>query len=443
MQIAPFQALRYDPARISSISRVVAPPFDMVDRDAAEDLHNRDPHNVIRLILGKDGQGTRDEKEYGRASETFAAWRRDGVLVPEDEPAVYVCEHSFVLDENKYLRRGLICAMLLEDFSSGHVFPHERTVAGPRADRLRLFRACEASLSLVFGIFTDPEARVDSLLEQTPAGPPIYEFEGGSGTGCKLWRVTDPDRIAPLASALRSETLCIADGHHRYETALRYRDEFRSRPGPPGSAPEDFIQIFCVSVKNAGLKTLPSHRLVKADQDFDPDALLEAVGRRFDIREIAPAGRLGPGQLAAALRDAGDGIGCWLPGDRLFLFTPKAGGDLEDVLPEGPREWQHLPVTRLHYGILEPHFGIVTEGEAADPRLAYSHNAEEVRWAVARGGFGAGFLLPAIEPATVEKLARMGRRMPSKSTYFHPKIDSGLVFYPFENQGTVPRIALS
>lgn len=422
------------------MSRVVAPPFDVIDQDTAALLRNRDPHNVVRLILGKQGPGGRGEEEYRRAGETLAAWRSQDVLIREDTPAVYVCEQTFTLDEHCFVRHGVICAMLLEDFSSEQVLPHERTMVGPKTDRFRLMKACRANLSPVFGVFSDTDGRGDALLEEMQQGEPLYELCTPAGVTCKLHRVTDPTPLRQLGSLLRAERLFIADGHHRYETALRYRDECRSLSGPPGSAPEDFVLMFAVSVKNAGLKTLPVHRLVKAAGAFDVEALLAAVGEHFDIVQLPLSG---PRALADLLRwreGADDEVACYLADGRFFVFSPKPGNLLQLLLPPGSRQWQQLAVTRLHYAIIEPVFGIPAEGASAHARILFSQDTDEVYWGVESRRFDAGFFLPAIGPATVEAVAQRGERMPPKSTFFYPKIDSGLVFLPFEEGDSPPCI---
>ncbi len=440
IQIAPFRALRYNPARVPLISRVIAPPFDLVDADAAEELRQRDPYNVIRLTLGKVGPEGRAEGDYRRAAHTLAAWRREGILVAEDVPAVYVCEQTFTIDEARYVRRGLVCAMLLRDFASGDVLPHERTVSGPKADRLELMRACRANLSLVFGVFSDPQATIDALLAGMQEGRPLYEFGTQADTAYRVHRVTDPESIRELASLLRAERLFIADGHHRYETALRYRDETRNPARQAGTAAEDFLPIFCVSVENPGLLALPCHRLVRATGRFETSAFLAAVGRHFALEELPVCGPESLRKLVRSWQDTEDVIGCYLPGQRLLLLRPRPGSGLEALLPTHSAVLRRLPVTKLHYAVIAPHFGIPPEMDTAPPGLAYSHDPEEVFWGVTGARFDAGFLLPPIRPAMVDQVAQAGDKMPSKSTFFYPKIDSGLMVYPMDAGAGAPQL---
>lgn len=440
IQIAPFRALRYNPEKISFISRVVAPPYDLIDQAQAQELRDQDRHNVVRLILGKEGLEKRAEGEYQQAAETFAAWRREGVLIRENAPAVYVVEQAFPMNGSRYVRHGVICAMLLEEFSSKHVLPHERTMAEPKADRLRLMEACHANLSPIFGAFSDAEGRADALLREMAAGMPLCEFCRADRVTYTIWRVDDEAAIGQLASLLRDETLFIADGHHRYEAALRYREEHRSVEGPPGSAPEDFLPVFCASVSSPGLRILPTHRLVKAPGPFRPDIVLQALGEFFSVSQEPVKGPESLRQAFGPSAKGGACIGFYVSPERLYILEPASDDVLADQLPDRLPEWRRQPVTLLHYAILERLFAIPAEAEAAHPRLFFSQNVEKIYWRVESGSYDAGFLLPPTHPATVEAIARGGERMPPKSTFFFPKIASGLLFYAFDDEEGPPRI---
>ena len=438
IRIAPFRPLRYNPEKISFISRVVAPPYDIVDDAYAERLRERDAHNVIRLVLGKTPPEGRPEEEYAEAARTLRQWRGQGVLVRDDTPAVYICEQEFALGDDTVVRRGLICAMLLEEFSTGRVMPHERTMAGPKADRLHLMQACRANLSLVFGVVSDAEGEVDGGLASLTSGEPLYEFGLPEGVVYRQWRVDDRDAIAALASQLRQETLVIADGHHRYETALRYRAENRDPDLAPGLAPEDFLPIFAVSVRNPGLRILPTHRLVRAPEGMDPAAVLNELGAMFSIEEFAADG---PGQfieLAARIAMAPDSIGYYTGAGLFYVLRPKDKDPLAQQFPDLLPEWRQLPVTILHHAVLARLFGIPVDGEVPPDDLQYAQDAEQLYWRVASGSFDAAFLLPPTRPDIVEAVARAGARMPPKSTFYYPKIATGLALYPFEGGGFVP-----
>jgi len=431
-RIEPFRALRYNPDRISFISRVVAPPYDVIEGDLRKELLKRDPHNVIRLILGKTPAGGRGEQEYLEAARHLAAWRREGVLIRDEKPSVYMFEQHFEAEGERTRRLGFVAALLLEEFGSGQVFPHERTMSGPKADRLQLMRACSGNLSQVLGIYSDPDGQCDRFVQQIKGNGPIYEYRDRNGTACALTRMDDPGAIRELQQLLRDRALCIADGHHRYETALAYRREARPASAPPGSAPQDFTTALCVSVADRGLKALPVHRVAKAAGRFDGERLLRELRQGFEMSR-AHVKRAEDLQRAwAALRADGAEIGCYLVGGKLFGLRAKQG-PTASVSQDEPPDVRALPVSALNDEILVPHFGVDPYQKGGAGSIAYHHEAESAYWDVESGRFDAGFLLPPLEPRLVELIARSGQRLPPKSTFFYPKMPSGLVMYPFEN----------
>jgi uncharacterized protein (DUF1015 family) len=435
MQIAPFRALRYNPERISFISRVVAPPYDVIPDARAQILRESDPHNVIRLILGKGNEGLHADVEYQKAAATLKVWRRDGVLVREERPALYVCEQTFRVFGEERVRHGLLCTALLEESASGRLLPHEQTREGPREDRLRLMQACRAALSPVFGIFHDGLGVADAALRALASGWPLYEFRTDE-VAYRVWRVTDQDDIRRVAEALAKEQLLIADGHHRYETAVTYRAASRSPELPPGRAAEDYLLLYCVSARDSGLAILPTHRLVKAPEGFDRERFLRAASATFLV-EKEPA--MTPESFAAFVRGLGPrSMGCYGGPGHVYRLTDHGLDPLQASLPERSAQWRKLPVTLLHYLLLEPLLGIPAESAEVDQRLLFTPDAEQVYWSVEGGRYDLAFLMSPTQVSTVEAIARSGERMPPKSTYFYPKIASGLAIYPFDDADCVP-----
>ncbi len=435
MQIAPFRPLRYNPERISFISRVVAPPYDVISEAQAHILRESDPHNVIRLILGKGNEGLHGDEDYGKAAETLADWRRDGVLMRDEEPALYLCEQTFLVGRRQLVRRGLLCAALLEDSDSGKLLPHEQTREGPRADRLRLMTACRASLSPVFGIFHDEDGTADAMLKKLARGWPLYEFRADD-VAYRIWRVSDAEAIRPLAHALAKERLLIADGHHRYEVALSYRRKHRDPSLPPGRAPEDYLLLYCVSAQNSGLTILPTHRLVKAPEGFDREQFLRDVSATFLV-EKAP--QMKPEEFVEYIRKLKPhSMVCYAGPGRVLLLTDHGLDPLSKSLPDRSPQWRKLPVTLLHYSIMEPLLGIPAENAAVDERVLFTPDAEQVYWSVEGKRYDLAFLLPPTRIGAVEAIAQAGERMPPKSTYFYPKIPSGLAIYPLDDTESVP-----
>ena len=413
----------------------MAPPYDVISEAQAHILRESDPHNVIRLILGKGNEGLHTDEEYGRAAATLAVWRRDGVLTRDEAPGLFLVEQTFRVGRQVLVRRGLLCAALLEDAGTGRLLPHEQTREGPRADRLRLMTACRASLSPVFGIFHDEGGAADDLLTDLAKGWPLYEFRVDE-VAYRVWRVSDAERVRLVAEALAEEQLLIADGHHRYEVALAYRREHRDPALPPGRAAEDYLLLYCVSAHNPGLTILPTHRLVKAPEGFDREQFLRDVSATFLVEKV-PA--MKPEEFTEFVRTLGPrSMVCYAGPGQVVLLTDHGLDPLSASLPERPRQWRKLPVTLLHYTIMEPLLGIPAESATVDERVLFTPDAEQVYWSVEGKRYDLAFLLPPTRISTVEAIAQAGERMPPKSTYFYPKIPSGLAIYPFENGDGVP-----
>ncbi len=279
--IQPFRALRYDTDRAGSLSALSAPPYDIIDAARRAELARRSPYNVIRVILGEDTEGTRSEDTYREAAACLSAWQREGVLIREQEPCIYLCEQEFDLNGSRYVRRGFISAVLLEEFGKGSIFPHERTMSAPRADRLCLMRACRAALSPILAFYSDREGTVDRFLAGLSRVRPLYEFADDGGIHYRVSGLADPGQIEELRALMHGRRTVIADGHHRYESALIYKEEARPFLAPESTVPEDFTLLLCVSSANSGLKILPTHRLVRVPGGLVPERFLALVSERF------------------------------------------------------------------------------------------------------------------------------------------------------------------
>jgi len=434
IRIAPFQPLGYSPSGVSFISRVIAPPYDVIDAVDAEKLRERDRHNIIRLILGKPGPHGHSPAQYEHAALTLDRWRAEGVITCQEEPAIFVYEQQFKVNGQTVERMGVMCALLLPEEGEVGARPHEHTMSGPKADRYELMKACRAALSQVFTIHSDADGAADALAHEMAAGEPLHQFCDQDATIHKMWVVTDPSQIARFAASIAGETMFIADGHHRYETALRYREEHRAG-GPNGSCPEDFVIVFSVSVRNSGLKVLPTHRLVKKEGEFDKQAFVDAIKPHFDIgMQQVPGAK----ELAAAFephQEKGDRIGCYLRDRTLLVLRAKAGTNRPSEQLVDPL--QVLPVAQLHHDILGPHFAVPSDIKGQHDRLMFTQNVEDMYWAVESSRYDAAFLLPPPSPEHVLRVAEAGERMPPKSTFFYPKVASGLIIYPFEK---VPKL---
>lgn len=434
MRIAAFRPLRYNSERISFISRVIAPPYDVIDSDDARELKEQDPHNVIRLVLGEQPAEGRGSEQYERAAETLRKWRREDVLIQEEEPCAFLCTEKFSVHDQQFERRGLLCVLQLGG-PEGRVLPHEQTTSRPLEDRLRLMETCRANLSPVFGIFPDEQSHGDAALAEMEEGWPLYEFRRNDVI-CQVWRVTDLEKLRALARILQDRRLLIADGHHRFETATQYRRRHRDPGLPPGEAPEDYMLLYAVSARNSGLRTLATHRLVQAPEQFDRAEFLSKLGQTFEVTQSElsspdtlerTAGELGPHDMA-----------CYIRTEKLLLLQKRGDDPLRGRLPEHSARWRRLPVTLLHYAILEPLLGIPADAKSFKERLNFTPRTDQIYWSVESGRFDMAFLLPPTPTEAVEEVAQRGEKMPPKSTYFYPKIPSGLAIYSLCDEGRLP-----
>jgi len=396
-QIAPFPAWRYDPSRVGPMADVIAPPYDVISPAEQGALYERSPYNVVRLILARDAE------RADAAARTLRGWMDEGVLAQEAVPAVYLYSQRFTLPDGRTRRRdGVICRLRLEDFSRGVVRPHERTFPGPKRDRLALMRATGAYLSPIFGLYARPGEPLRDVLG--PVDEPLVDAEvAGTGhrVGHTLWRVSDSAAVARLQAALAAETIFIADGHHRYETGLAYRDECGGR-GDTG-----WILACLANMEEEGLVVLPTHRLVRPACAVDDGALLAGVGGRFDVETLAQNGTRPTGVIDVVL-----------PGRRLRLRPTDVVRGAMAALPEAVRG---LEVAMLREALLGP-LGIGAE------QLEFTHDDAEAVGAVASGRAAAAFLVNPPSMAAVRAVCLSGEVMPEKSTYFYPKLADGLVF---------------
>jgi uncharacterized protein (DUF1015 family) len=430
-RISAFLPFRYNPEQIADPGAVVAPPYDVINEEMRRRLVERDPHNVIRLILPEGDEGTK----YNHASELLASWFASGVLMEEPAPGIYPYAQIFShpVSGQRIERRGFITALGLEPFSAGIVLPHERTLSGPKADRLKLMEATDADLEPIFGIYRDPSgtssARLNELMEhQTP----LIEATDIDGVEHRLWRIAAPEIIEEFTRDLAEEVVFIVDGHHRYETALNYREKRRrDNPELPDNAPVDFIMMFMAPTSDPGLLILPTHRVVHSLANFDIQTLLESLRQHFILQNFDDVS-----EAVAALEGRSDRPGyVLLTGDLAVLATLR-----DDVVPESlagtglPPELGRLDVTVLHEHILERLLGISKEAQAGQVNLRYVKSLADARKEAERDDVQLVVLMNATRLNQVEEVAQTGEVMPQKSTYFYPKLASGLLFYPLRTR---------
>ncbi len=439
--IKAFRGLRYNLAQVGSLSDVVAPPYDVVDGELQARLYANSPFNFIRLELTKPEPGDADPSAvYGRASTLYRQWQRDGVLQPEPDPAIYVYHQVFDYAGRTYTRRGFMARIKLVRFGEGNIYPHEQTHAKAKDDRLRLTRACQANLSQIFGIYPDPENEAQSLLESHIAGAAALECTDHLGVTHRLWPVSDVNLINRVAGIVDAKPMFVADGHHRYETACNYRDELAAAADGtlPDNHPAQSVLSMLISMDDPGLIVLPTHRLIHGCTEMDSEQLRIRVGDCFDCENVGA----GPGAAGAVWKHIEDideqaVFGIYTAKDQVWtLLNAKAAASdrMRSIAPNQSDDWRGLGVAILHHLIFEDLLGL---HEKELPKPTYVHQVDEVV-AGLEGRLEGNLHYPLaalVMPATVNDIRAVSlhnERMPAKSTYFYPKLLSGLVVNPLD-----------
>ena len=426
-RVRPFAAYRYAGAE-RDISTLTAPPYDVISPDQRAQLLAGNPHNVVALELP---EGPLDPavpgNRYENGAAAWNAWREQGVLVQDAAPAVYVLEQLTQHDDRAVRRRAFIVEVGLEPFSAGVVLPHERTLPKALGDRFELIRATRANLSQVLGLFDDPNGATDALFAAVAVGEPIATAADADKVESRLWATTDPTLVSAISDALADKRIFIADGHHRYTTALAFRDERRAAAAAAGEQPVDppydFVMMALVNMDDPELVVMPTHRVADAEDRFDAAEFWRAVAEHFDVAEL-PAGH------AAGALDGFDRPAFLVKtraDDRPRLVSLRADVDVDAAIPlERSEAWKHLDVAVLQELILDPILGIHQDRPETLDRLGFVKDAHGALAQTAE--HDVVFVLRPTRMDQLRAVALAGETMPQKSTYFFPKLLSGLVF---------------
>jgi uncharacterized protein (DUF1015 family) len=418
--VQPLRTLRYDLSAVGSLDAVAAPPYDVIDAGLRAELAAKSPFNVVEVDLPEANGGD----PYLHAQTTMEAWLQQGIVTREREPAMWAMTQDYTgPDGNSYTRHGFFCRVRVEDYGPGRIRPHERTQPGPKEDRLRLTRATRANLSPIFSLFPDPDGEAWQALEPATTGSePYATVTDADGTLNRLWRVSDTDVIARVQSTLADRELLIADGHHRYETARVYEQEVG------GEGEHSYVLMFLCSLQDSGLTIFPTHRLLTDLSDENKrQALRSAIERQFDVSEVdadelePPAGgdRVEFGYLDSFHK-------------RPLRLTLKDQSFADDALAGRSEAYRHLDTAVLEALILKGALGMSEDDVANKRGLAYSKDFADARDAVESGRADAAFFMRATPVEQVREVAEAGESMPPKSTFFYPKIPTGLVFNPLD-----------
>lgn len=439
-KVVSFRGLRFDVEKIDRMEDVVTPPYDVVDAKSQAALLEKNPYNMIQLDLTKNADDEVTDERYEKARDHFQSWQDQGVLARDAEPAIYLYYVDYTLSNGKkFIRKGLVALVELAEFEKGIVKPHEKTFRGVTEDRLRLTEACQAQFSQVFSLYSDEKGAVISALEGTVSGDPLYAVEDQDGCLHRLWAVTDEKILSQVASEFTEKSLYIADGHHRYNTALQMRDLMAKKHGKVAAdSPYNFIMMYLCPMEDPGLSVLPTHRLVRYPGQTSVDELLDKVAEHFYIKEIGLGTReMLVGEVLSVMDDqpAQDTVlGMYEPeSDRCFLLTLKEGVMAQVIGPELPPSLQDLDVVVLSDLVVERCLGLCHEKCGNEALITYYSDPDEaldeaVKLSAASTDMSPIlFLMNGTPVAQVKKIADENLVMPHKSTYFYPKVLTGLV----------------
>ncbi|MEN8140296.1 MAG: DUF1015 domain-containing protein [Thermodesulfobacteriota bacterium] len=439
--IAPFRAVRFNPAKIERLEEVVSPPYDVLGPAAQAALEDRNPYNMIHLDLSKSAATKISDQRYEAARDTFASWQEENVLIRDAVPAIYLYAIDYTLPNGKTLRRKGFSALVgLHEFSEGVVKPHEKTFRSVTDDRLRLIDTCQAQFSQIFSLYGDEKGEVMAALEQAAPAEPIHQVRDQDGCLHTIWAVTQGDVIARVRDFFAGQPVYIADGHHRYTTSLRLRETMAERQGKPVAkdSPYNQIMMYLCPMEDEGLSVLPTHRLVRFPGGIDAPELVERLRDSFAVAEIKAGSR--EEQVAEVMSRMGDEqgeetcLGMYVPGsDRCFLLGLK-GGSLEKELGEKePAVLRDLDVVVLSDLVIAKLLGLSHKRCEEEDLVSYFSDPDEildtaVKEEAAELGFSPIiFFMNHTLVSQVKEVADENLIMPHKSTYFYPKILTGLL----------------
>jgi uncharacterized protein (DUF1015 family) len=410
--LQPLRTLRYEPSVVGSLEDVIAPPYDVIDAELRAQLAARSPYNVVEIDL---------PPSYAQAAATMADWQQRGVLVREDEPAVWVLRQDYdAPDGRRRTRTGALARVRVDEYGPGRIRPHERTHPGPKEDRLKLTRATRTNLSPIFSLFPDRDGAAGRAMEQVAATEPFASAADLDGTGNTLWRSADEDLVAELQMALADAELLIADGHHRYETARVYADEVG------GEGEHRYVLMLLCSLSDPGLLVFPTHRLLTGLKDDTAKqlAIRDVLKRDFEIEELGDVSELEPpaGPVAFGYMDSFH--------KQPYRVTLRDQAIADTALEGMPAPYRRLDTAVLEALVLHGALGMSEDDISHLNGLDYSKDLDDAIDAVQTGRADAGFFMRATPVEAVREVAETGESMPPKSTYFYPKVPTGLVFNP-------------
>ena len=421
-EIKAFKGLRYT-EKSGDIGQLCCPPYDIINAEQRDALIAKNPHNLIRLELPVIG-GSEDMAPYKDAASTLRQWLDEDILRRDEKDCIYIYEMDFSALGGNYSVKGFVSLVKLEPFSKGVILPHEETLSKAKTDRFNLMKATGCNFSQIYSLYMDGDGSVMSLINSASAGAPDSAFTDDDGVSHKLWCVDDPEIISAVAAKMSDKKLYIADGHHRYETALNYQRYVSENLDETGTS--DYVTMMLVNMENDGLVVFPTHRIVRDLPYFDYNAVCEKCGEYFNVTPYLNREK-GEKGLEKAYAEGRKAFVLFTGDNNYTLLELKDVSVMEQFIPSGSKALRQLDVSVLHTLVLERIFGIDKENMANQKNLTYTRSADEALAAVDGKRANCAFLLNPTRVEEIRDVAAAGEKMPQKSTYFYPKLTTGLV----------------
>jgi uncharacterized protein (DUF1015 family) len=440
VRVAPFRGLFYNQKKTRDLSKVIAPPYDVISKEEQDKLYRRSPYNFVRLDLNQEPDS------YSAAAQLFQQWQDEGIFERDAAPAIYYLTHRFSLKSGETReRQGFFALTELQDFSSGAIRPHEMTLDAPKEDRLKLMLACNAQLSPIFALYAQPNQAIHRILAVHVEGAaPFIEIEQDNGEESRLWRITDPALIQKVQQEMQNQPLLIADGHHRYEATLNYRNQLRSARGQwNGREAFNYIMTYFANMNDDGVVILPTHRLVRGYAHKPFLELEEALQAYFYVEQHpkTPEGKI---SFLKAFKTAAKKhrvIGTTFKRDpRYLILRLKNKRIMQRLAPDLSAPLRELDVTTLHLLVLEHILRLGSDLQVSGETIRYSQDEETVLQALEKEDFQAAFILNPPKAEEILTIANSGEKMPQKSTYFYPKLISGLIVNKIDPQEEIQEL---
>jgi len=424
--IIPFKGLRYNQEKICNLASVVTPPYDIIDEAAQARYYAENPANIIRLELGLVfPEDIPSNNRYTRASQYLQKWMEDEILLPEEKPAIYVYQQEFQVQGLKVVRTSFICGVKVESYDNGNILPHEETLSKPKADRLQLMRATQSNFSSIFGLFSDKEKYIDTVLIEHIKGkmPEINIIDEANETH-RIWVIDNEDVIDKIVQAMTDKKIYIADGHHRYETALEYAAEMKEQ----GHEGYDYVMMTLDNLYDEGLVVLPTHRMVGNIKNFELNKFKKDLSQLFEVKLVGNKDNIKDFMQGLTDRGKYNHVFGMYVNENLYFLTLKDTDQANTLLPPDRSEaWKALDVALLDNLVLDQMLGIGEQERRNQDNLAYSRSEDQVIEQVDNRKYQLGFILNPTRVEEIVNVAQARDKMPQKSTYFYPKLITGLV----------------